>query len=43
MSTDLDNALTLRTPSIRVLTPVSEPRIAHRGRYASGSRAREQQ
>ena len=39
MSTDLDNALTLRMPSISVLTPVSEPSIAHRGRYASGSRA----
>jgi len=38
VSTDLDNAPTLRTPSISVLTPVSEPRIAHRGRYASGSR-----
>jgi len=39
VSTDLDNAATLRLQSISMLTPLSEPRIAHRGRYASGSRA----
>jgi CDP-diacylglycerol--glycerol-3-phosphate 3-phosphatidyltransferase len=39
VSTDLDNAPTQRTRSISTLTPVSEPRIAHRGCYASGSRA----
>ena len=39
MSTDLDNAPTLRGRSITTLTPVSEPRIAHRGCYTSGSRA----
>jgi CDP-diacylglycerol--glycerol-3-phosphate 3-phosphatidyltransferase len=39
VSTDLDNAPTLRGRSITTLTPVSEPRIAHRGCYTSGSRA----
>ncbi len=39
MSTDLDNAPTLRTRSIGALSPVSEPRIAHRGCYTTGSRA----
>lgn len=39
MSTDLDNAPTPRTRGISTLTPVSEPRIAHRGCYTSGSRA----
>jgi CDP-diacylglycerol--glycerol-3-phosphate 3-phosphatidyltransferase len=39
VSTDLDSAATLRLQSISMLTPVSEPRIAHRGCYASGSRA----
>jgi CDP-diacylglycerol--glycerol-3-phosphate 3-phosphatidyltransferase len=39
VSTDLDNAPTLRLQSISMLTPVSEPRIAHRGCHASGSRA----
>ncbi len=39
MSTDLDNAPTLRTRSIGALTPTSEPRIAHRGCYTTGSRA----
>ncbi|HTY32560.1 CDP-alcohol phosphatidyltransferase family protein [Mycobacterium sp.] len=39
MSTDLDNAPTLRTRSISTLTAVSEPRIAHRGCHTSGSRA----
>ncbi|WP_241523612.1 CDP-alcohol phosphatidyltransferase family protein [Mycobacterium sp. IEC1808] len=39
MSTDLDNAPTQRLRGISTLTPVSEPRIAHRGCYASGSRA----
>ena len=39
MSTDLDNAPTQRTRGISTLTPVSEPRVAHRGCYASGSRA----
>ncbi|WP_231994141.1 CDP-alcohol phosphatidyltransferase family protein [Mycobacterium sp. 852002-50816_SCH5313054-b] len=39
MSTDLDNAPALRTRSIGALTPMSEPRIAHRGCYTTGSRA----
>ncbi|WP_264034618.1 hypothetical protein, partial [Mycobacterium interjectum] len=39
MSTDLDNAPTLRTRSIGAPSTVSEPRIAHRGCYATGSRA----
>ncbi len=39
MSADLDNAPTLRARSISALTPVSEPSIAHRGCYTSGSRA----
>jgi CDP-diacylglycerol--glycerol-3-phosphate 3-phosphatidyltransferase len=39
VSTDLDNAPTLRTRSIGALTPTSEPRIAHRGCYTTGSRA----
>ena len=39
MSTDLDNAQTMRTSGISTLTPVSEPRFAHRGCYTSGSRA----
>ena len=39
MSTDLDNPPTQRTRGIGTLTPVSEPRIAHRGCYTSGSRA----
>lgn len=39
MSTDLDIASALRRPSISTLTPASEPRIAHRGCYTSGSRA----
>jgi CDP-diacylglycerol--glycerol-3-phosphate 3-phosphatidyltransferase len=39
VSTDLDNAPAQRTRGISTLTPVSEPRIAHRGCYASGSRA----
>lgn len=39
MSTDLDNAPTLRMRSIGALTPVSEPRIAHRGCYTTGSRS----
>lgn len=39
MSTDLDNAQTMRTSGISTLTPASEPRIAHRGCYTSGSRA----
>lgn len=39
MSTDLDNAPTLRTRSIGALAPASEPRIAHRGCYTTGSRA----
>jgi CDP-diacylglycerol--glycerol-3-phosphate 3-phosphatidyltransferase len=39
VSTDLDNAPTQRTRGISTLNPVSEPRIAHRGCYASGSRA----
>jgi CDP-diacylglycerol---glycerol-3-phosphate 3-phosphatidyltransferase len=39
VSTDLDNAPTLRGRSISTLTPVSEPRIAHRGCYTSGWRA----
>jgi CDP-diacylglycerol--glycerol-3-phosphate 3-phosphatidyltransferase len=39
VSTDLDIAPTLRMRSLSVLTPVSEPRIAHRACYTSGSRA----
>ena len=39
VSTAPDNTLTLRRPSVRTLTPLSEPRIAHRGCYTSGSRA----
>jgi CDP-diacylglycerol--glycerol-3-phosphate 3-phosphatidyltransferase len=39
VSTGLDNASTLRVRSISTLTPISEPRIAHRGCYTSGSRA----
>jgi CDP-diacylglycerol---glycerol-3-phosphate 3-phosphatidyltransferase len=39
VSTDLDNAPTPGTRGISTLTPVSEPRIAHRGCYTSGSRA----
>lgn len=39
MSTDLDNAPTTRLRSVSTLTPASEPRIAHRGCYTSGSRA----
>ncbi|SPM27136.1 Phosphatidylglycerophosphate synthase, partial [Mycobacterium terramassiliense] len=39
VSTDLDNAPTLRMRSIGALTPTSEPRIAHRGCYTTGSRA----
>jgi CDP-diacylglycerol--glycerol-3-phosphate 3-phosphatidyltransferase len=39
VSTDLDNAPTMRLQRISTLTPVSEPRIAHRGCYTSGSRA----
>lgn len=39
MGTDLDNMSTLRLRNISTLTPVSEPRIAHRGCYTSGSRA----
>ncbi len=39
MSTALDNAPTLRMRTVSKLTAVSEPRIAHRGCYTSGSRA----
>jgi CDP-diacylglycerol---glycerol-3-phosphate 3-phosphatidyltransferase len=39
VSTDPDNAPTQHGRSISTLTPVSEPRIAHRGCYTSGSRA----
>lgn len=39
MSTDLDNAPTLRLRSIGAPAPTSEPRIAHRGCYTTGSRA----
>jgi CDP-diacylglycerol---glycerol-3-phosphate 3-phosphatidyltransferase len=39
VGTDLDNTSTIRLHSISTLTPVSEPRIAHRGCYTSGSRA----
>jgi CDP-diacylglycerol--glycerol-3-phosphate 3-phosphatidyltransferase len=39
VSIDVDNAPTLLGRSISTLTPVSEPRIAHRGCYTSGSRA----
>ena len=39
MGTDLDNTSTLRLRTISTLTPVSEPRIAHRGCSTSGSRA----
>jgi CDP-diacylglycerol--glycerol-3-phosphate 3-phosphatidyltransferase len=36
--TDLDNAPTMRGRSISAITAMSEPRIAHRGCYTSGSR-----
>jgi CDP-diacylglycerol---glycerol-3-phosphate 3-phosphatidyltransferase len=39
VSTDLDTALTLRRPRIYTPPPASEPRIAPRGCYASGSRS----
>jgi CDP-diacylglycerol--glycerol-3-phosphate 3-phosphatidyltransferase len=39
VGTDLDNTSTIRLRSISTLTPVSEPRIARRGCYTSGSRA----
>jgi CDP-diacylglycerol--glycerol-3-phosphate 3-phosphatidyltransferase len=39
VSTDLDTAPTVRMRTISTLTPVSEPRIAHRGCYTTGSRA----
>jgi phosphatidylglycerophosphate synthase len=39
VGTGLDNPPTLRVRNIGTLTPVSEPRIAHRGCYTSGSRA----
>ena len=38
MSTDLEDALTLRKWSVRTLTP-TEARVAHRGCYTTGSRA----